>query len=78
MWVYVCVSAYVYVWPCACGWPGRNLHMRLGEKVDLIVEHEGGVSRELSDVKLILWCEGGDNGNDVAMRVMGRLSSSCK
>ena len=32
----------------------------------------------LRGVTLILWCEGGDNSNDVAMRVMGRLSSSSK
>ena len=53
----------MHVWLGACVWPGRNLHMRLGEKVDLLVEHEGGVSRELSDVELILWREGG--GGDV-------------
>ena len=32
----------------------------------------------LCDIKLIFFGEGSDNGNDVAMRVMGRLSSSCK
>ena len=54
----LCMCECICVCVAVCMRMARSyLHMRLGEKVDLLVEHEGGVSRELRDVKLILWCE---------------------